>query len=75
MSKTKTPKIEIIGEPFRHGKDIKVRFNYEETSKELGFTLGTMPHNDAELQATLKELYEEHRPQQKPNITIKEIDW
>lgn len=74
MSK-KTPKIEIIGEPFRRGKDITVRFNYEDTSTELSFTLGTMPRNDNELQAMLKELYEEHRPQPKPNITLKEIDW
>jgi hypothetical protein len=71
----KTPKIEIIGEPFRRGRDITVRFNYEDTSKELSFTLGTMPRNDKELENELKRLYEEHRPTEKPNITIKEIDW
>lgn len=70
-----TSKIEIHGEPFRRGRDITCRFNYEETSIELSFTLGTMPRNDKELEEELKRLYEENRPRQKPDITVKEIDW
>ena len=68
-------RIEIVGEPIKRGKDITVRFNYETESKELSFTLGTMPRNDTELQTELKRLYEEHKPQPKPEIAIKEIDW
>jgi len=77
MSK-KPPKIEVIGTPRWRGSTLHVRarLNYAKTSIVLGFNIPSSKlQNEGDLEAELKSLYEQNRPQTRQVNVPKEIDW
>jgi len=74
----KPPKIEVIGTPRWRGSTlhVRVRFNYPNSTIELGFNIpNSKLQNEGDLEAELKDLYEQNTPQTRQVNVPNKIDW